>query len=96
MPTPPVLKTERLILTAMVRSDFEVGWVLASRHHGKGYGFEAVRAAMDWGAHSFPDLAFRCIIDPGNAASLALAARLGFVPGEIVPYHGHQVVIHRR
>ena len=28
----------------------ELGWVLASRAHGKGYATEAVRAAIAWGA----------------------------------------------
>jgi len=31
----------------------ELGWVLATRHHGKGYATEAVRAAIVWGDSCF-------------------------------------------
>ena len=57
----------------------EAGWILARAEWGKGLASEAVGAALAWfdGAHGPRRIA--CMIDPGNAASLALAARHNFV-----------------
>ncbi len=54
----------------------EMGWVIAPAMHGKGYGTEAVTAALGWGAGRFSRAV--AMIDPANAPSLALARRLGF------------------
>ena len=56
----------------------EIGYVVAPAEQGKGYGGEAVAALVDHcegalGAHRVDAL-----IDPGNAASVALVTRLGF------------------
>jgi len=55
----------------------EVGWMLARPHWGKGYAFEAARAAV---AHAFDTLQWPrviSLIDPENRRSIALAERLG-------------------
>jgi RimJ/RimL family protein N-acetyltransferase len=55
----------------------EVGWMLAREHWGKGYAFEAGRAAL---AHAFDTLQWPgviSLIDPENRRSIALAGRLG-------------------
>lgn len=57
----------------------EAGWVLARAAQGRGIGTEAVRAMLAWidaSDHAGPLVAQ---IDRGNAASLALAARMGFL-----------------
>ena len=56
----------------------ELGWVLATAYHGKGYGTEAVGAALAWSDPRFAGRRVCCIAAPENAASLRLAARFGF------------------
>jgi RimJ/RimL family protein N-acetyltransferase len=51
----------------------ELGWVLATRHHGKGYATEAVLAAIDWW-NSRSDLP-SCPVDPENS-SVSVAPQL--------------------
>jgi RimJ/RimL family protein N-acetyltransferase len=55
----------------------EVGYVLGREWWGHGYATEAARAAMNWG---FEEIGFDeliSLIDPDNAASIAVATRLG-------------------
>jgi len=57
----------------------EVGYILHPDHWGQGVASEAVGAAID---HVFPTLALDELVadvDPGNAASIRLLERLGFV-----------------
>jgi RimJ/RimL family protein N-acetyltransferase len=56
----------------------EIGWVLASSMHGKGYATEAVRAALAWGDAHFGSSRTACIVDPENGASLRIAAKFGY------------------
>src|SRR5271170_7727936 len=48
----------------------EIGWVLASESHGKGYATEAVRAALVWGDRHFAASRTSCIINPENLPSI--------------------------
>lgn len=62
----------------------EAGWVLATWAHGIGYASEAVAAALTWldQARRFHEVV--CLIDNGNAASLRIAMKNGFLPaGEV-------------
>jgi RimJ/RimL family protein N-acetyltransferase len=55
----------------------EAGWMLRSDWHGRGIGYEAMSAVLEW----FDRTHFRrivCMIDPGNAPSIRLAEKLGF------------------
>lgn len=52
----------------------EMGWVLATRAHGKGYATEAVRAALGHQS-SFQPV---CLIHPENLASIRVAQKCGF------------------
>ena len=56
----------------------EAGWVLAPQVHGRGYGTEAMQAAVAWADAHVPQRRTVCIIEPANTASLALAAKIGF------------------
>jgi len=56
----------------------ELGWALAPHAHGKGYATEALQAVLRWGAAHFGDVQTVCIINPENAASLRVAAKLGY------------------
>jgi RimJ/RimL family protein N-acetyltransferase len=55
----------------------EVGWTLSPAMHGQGYAGEALGAILDW-AQRHGIAATTCIIDPDNAPSLRLAARVGY------------------
>ena len=62
---------------------FEVGWGMATEFRGKGYAVEAARAAIDWSFATFEmDRIIHCI-DRENAASQAVARRLGQQDGEV-------------
>jgi RimJ/RimL family protein N-acetyltransferase len=59
----------------------EVGWRLARDHWGNGYATEGARASL---VHGFGELGLAqiiSIIDPGNAASIRVAERLGMARG---------------
>ncbi|GAC1659419.1 MAG: GNAT family N-acetyltransferase [Vulcanimicrobiaceae bacterium] len=56
----------------------ELGWVLASSAHGKGFGTEAVRAAAAWGDEHLKSRRTVCIISPENAPSFRVANKAGF------------------
>lgn len=56
---------------------FELGWLLAREHWGKGYACEAARTCLD---HAFRALGRDRVISlirPGNARSIRVAERLG-------------------
>lgn len=55
----------------------EAGWTLAPHAHGQGYALEAMQALLAW-ADAQGIARTVCIIDPGNAASLRLADKLGY------------------
>jgi RimJ/RimL family protein N-acetyltransferase len=56
---------------------FEIGWGIAREFRGKGYALEAARASIDWSFATFEiDRVVHCI-DRENAASQAVARRLG-------------------
>ena len=56
----------------------EMGWAIAPDHYSKGYATEAVRAALAWADAALPHPRVVCMIDPGNAASHAVAHKAGF------------------
>jgi RimJ/RimL family protein N-acetyltransferase len=58
----------------------EAGWIVAAEHEGQGLGSEAMRATLHWFDREHGPRRIVCMIAPENAASLALAAKLGFVP----------------
>lgn len=77
------------------RAEIELGWALARAYWGKGYAYEAARAAGDWmfTALSPPRLASFIHVD--NLASQKLAHRLGLRPGEETYHAGMAHVIWR-
>jgi RimJ/RimL family protein N-acetyltransferase len=58
----------------------EAGWILAESHHGRGLAREAMDAILTWFEAAQGPQDIVCLIDPRNAPSLALAAKLGFLP----------------
>ena len=78
--------------------EVELGWMLYDGFGGKGYALEAASAARDWafGQRGLPTLV--SYISPENAASIALAERMGAIrddaaarpePADLVYRHPH-------
>jgi len=59
----------------------EVGWRLHPAWWGRGLATEAARASMEFGFERLELWSIVSIIDPGNAASLRVAQKLGMRPG---------------
>lgn len=74
----------------------ELGWVLSTTAHGKGYATEAMRAGIAWGEQHFGHGRYVAIIDPENAASIRVADKLGFREDTRTTYKGGPTVIFRR
>jgi RimJ/RimL family protein N-acetyltransferase len=73
----------------------EIGWVLASGSHNKGFATEAVKAITAWGDSRFKTPT-RCIISPNNTASFHVAAKCGYREIVRTTYHGHATVMLER
>ncbi|MEO6913262.1 MAG: GNAT family N-acetyltransferase, partial [Candidatus Baltobacteraceae bacterium] len=71
----------------------EIGWVLISAAHGKGYATEAVRAAVAWGDNHFDSKRTVCMIDPENLASLRVAEKCGYHEFERTTYNGEPTIL---
>jgi RimJ/RimL family protein N-acetyltransferase len=67
----------RNVLPSLVGTP-EAGWVLATWAHGRGLAREATEAMFAWADRELAPPRTVCVIDPDNAPSLALAAKLGF------------------
>lgn len=74
----------------------ELGWVLNAESHGKGYGTEAVHAAVAWGDTHLGTNKTVCIIAPENTASIRVAEKCGYREFQQTTYHGQSVIIFKR
>jgi RimJ/RimL family protein N-acetyltransferase len=74
----------------------ELGWVLATDFHGKGYATEAVRAATIWGDERFRGQRTACIIHPENARSIRVAEKCGFKELGRATYRGEPTLVFAR
>jgi RimJ/RimL family protein N-acetyltransferase len=74
----------------------EVGWVLDTQAHGKGYATEAVRAALDWGDRHFSGRRTVCLIDTANLPSIRVAEKCGFQEFHRTTYKGQPVILFDR
>ncbi len=80
-------------LTPSMKGIPEIGWVLASSSHGKGYATEAVRAALAWGDAHFEATRTACIIAPENFASIRVAVKCGYREFVRTTYKDHPTVM---
>jgi RimJ/RimL family protein N-acetyltransferase len=71
----------------------EVGWVLASPAHGKGYAAEAVRATVAWGDEHIQSARTACVIAPENLASIRVAAKCGYCRPQPATYKGKPTLL---
>ena len=83
----------RRVIEPSIEGTMEAGWILSPLVHGKGYATEAAQAAIAWGRAQFPGRGITCIISPGNATSLAVAHKCGFVTRCVTDYHGEPVLL---
>jgi RimJ/RimL family protein N-acetyltransferase len=74
----------------------EVGWVLASHAHGKGFATEAVSAAIAWADSRLGKNRTTCIIAPENTASIRVAVKCGYREFQRTTYHGNSTLIYVR
>lgn len=74
----------------------EQGWAFNAAAQGKGYAYEAMKAAADWGEAHFKRTDFTCIISPDNAPSLKLAHKLGYREVARVSYKDTPTVMLQR
>jgi RimJ/RimL family protein N-acetyltransferase len=74
----------------------EAGWVLAPSAWGKGFATEAAATALAWADAHIPSPQILCMIDPGNTASLRVAAKLGFAEFRTAEYHEKDVILFSR
>ncbi|WP_174286582.1 GNAT family N-acetyltransferase [Sphingomonas bacterium] len=73
----------------------ETGWALASHAQGRGYAKEALDAVLAW-SDAQRILRTMCIIDPDNAASIRLAAKIGYRAIGRATYHDRPVDLYER
>jgi RimJ/RimL family protein N-acetyltransferase len=72
----------------------ELGWKLARRTWGRGLATEAARAARDWAWIELDATRLISLIHPDNAASIAVAAKLGMAPDGHVELGGSEVLVY--
>jgi RimJ/RimL family protein N-acetyltransferase len=66
-------------LTPSLDGTMEAGWAFGLPFQGRGYAEEALRACLGWAREHGPRDRITAIVEPGNARSLRLAGKLGFV-----------------
>jgi RimJ/RimL family protein N-acetyltransferase len=71
----------------------EIGWVVASKFHGKGYATEAVRAAVTWGDKHFERSRTACLIHPENLPSIRVAEKCGYRESHQATYKGQPTTV---
>ena len=74
----------------------EAGWALMPQAAGRGIATEAMCAVLDWADGQLAADRTGCIIDPGNAASLRVAAKLGYVEAGRPGFRGEPIVLLHR
>ncbi|MDO7834719.1 GNAT family N-acetyltransferase [Sphingobium sp. HBC34] len=74
----------------------EAGWVLGRDAWGRGIATEAMQAILQWADAHLDAPAIRCIIDPGNLASIKVAGKLGFHPLADADHGGQPIRLFNR
>ncbi len=80
-------------ITPSLEGSMEAGWGLITEMQGKGLAEEAMRQALAWAREHRTGARFTCIINPDNAASLRVAAKLGFLRFAEGRYHDRPIVL---
>jgi RimJ/RimL family protein N-acetyltransferase len=81
----------RRTIVPSIEGTMEAGWALVPAMHGRGLAEEAMRAAIAWADRVHPRPRMTCIVQVEHAASLRVAAKLGFAPYAETTCHGDPV-----
>ena len=73
---------------------FELGWLIARPHWGKGYASEAAKAAYNYAIGTLKRDRVISLIVPGNARSMKVAEKLGFRRDGMVEMMGRQAIVY--
>ncbi|MGL4309117.1 MAG: GNAT family N-acetyltransferase [Paracoccaceae bacterium] len=73
----------------------ELGWLLYDGHEGMGIATEAAAALRDWAFANLPLDSFVSYMEAGNAASIALAERLGATRDDTAPLQDAGDLVYR-
>jgi RimJ/RimL family protein N-acetyltransferase len=73
---------------------FELGWIVARPHWGRGYASEAARAAYDYAIATLRRERVISLIRPGNERSMRVADKLGFVRDGMVEVLGAPAMVY--
>jgi RimJ/RimL family protein N-acetyltransferase len=73
--------------------EVEVGWVLMPAARARGLATEAGRASIEWGLRDLGLPYVTAMIAPDNAASIAVAERLGMTRDREDTLHGDHIVV---
>jgi len=73
-----------------------MGWWLLPTAFGKGYGTEAVLAALEWGRNFFGSVRVTALTAPENFASINVARKCGFVEYRRALSLGREMVFFER
>jgi ribosomal-protein-alanine N-acetyltransferase len=74
----------------VIGAEIEVGYHLARAHWGQGYATEAARGLLRHGFETLGLARIVAVVDPANARSLAVVARLGMRPEGAIRCHGRE------
>ena len=72
----------------------ELGWVLNTASHNKGFATEALNAIVAWGDSHLEQRTTCCIIAPENAASIRVADKLSFRQVAQTTYKGEPTLVY--
>jgi RimJ/RimL family protein N-acetyltransferase len=71
-------------------------WKITAEYRGKGYAQEAMTATAEWFDRTVAAERTVCMIDPSNAVSRRLAAKLGFSEFAEAAYRGNPLILLER
>jgi RimJ/RimL family protein N-acetyltransferase len=71
----------------------EAGWALMPEAGGRGLATEAMRAVLSWADATLDAARIGCIVAPGNAPSLRVAQKLGFLEAARPDHQGGETVL---
>jgi len=74
----------------------ELGYVLATDFHGRGYTTEALNAIVAWGDEQFKEGRTVCLVSPDNGVSRHLAEKCGFREFQKSSYKGQPTLVLER
>jgi RimJ/RimL family protein N-acetyltransferase len=74
----------------------ELGWILKTSAHGRGYATEALTAIVSWGDAHFGAKETACIISPENEPSIRVARKIGFQEKLQTAYKDNAVILFTR